>query len=39
MDKLEQALIGDVWTSPALGESMRVLCDECNGRFAGTADE
>ena len=37
--KLEQGLIGDIWTSSALGESMRVLCDECNGRFAGTADE
>lgn len=37
--KLEQELIGNVWTSPALGESMRVLCDECNGRFAGTEDE
>jgi aminopeptidase YwaD len=37
--KLEQELIGDVWTSPALGESMRMLCDVCNGRFAGTEDE
>jgi hypothetical protein len=37
--EIEQRLLGDVWTSPALWESVRYLCDECNGRFAGTDDE
>ncbi|MBE9507603.1 MAG: M28 family peptidase, partial [Chloroflexi bacterium] len=37
--ELERRLLGDVWTSPALWESVGYLCDACNGRFAGTDDE
>jgi len=37
--ELERRLLGDVWTSPALWESVEYLCDVCNGRFAGTDDE
>ncbi len=37
--ELERRLLGDVGTSPALWESVRYLCDVCNGRFAGTDDE
>ena len=36
---LERHLIGDIWTSPSLEESITYLCDVCNGRFAGTDDE
>jgi Iap family predicted aminopeptidase len=37
--ELERSLIGDMWTSPALANSLHYLCDACNGRFAGSDDE
>ena len=37
--ELERDLIGDIWTSSSLEESLRYLCDTCGGRFAGTEDE
>lgn len=37
--ELEQRLLGDIWASPLLAESLRYLCDTCNGRFAGSPDE
>ncbi len=36
---LEREIIGELWTSPALRENVKYLCDVCNGRFAGTEDE
>ena len=36
---IERHLIGDIWTSPSLEDSIVYLCDVCNGRFAGTDDE
>ncbi len=36
---LEKVLLGNLWTSDALWENLAYLCDACNGRFAGTADE
>jgi aminopeptidase YwaD len=36
---LEQAIIGNIWNSPDLWETLAYLCDACNSRFAGTADE
>ena len=39
LTKLECAILGDVWTSSALWDTLRHLCDACNGRFAGTEDE
>ena len=37
--ELEREILGEVWTSPALWENLKYLCDVCNGRFAGTDDE
>ena len=36
---LDRQLLGDLWTSAALWDDLAYLCDACNGRFAGTADE
>jgi Zn-dependent M28 family amino/carboxypeptidase len=36
---LERGLLGDLWVSPDLWETLAYLCDGCNGRFAGTDDE
>jgi hypothetical protein len=35
----ERALVGDIWTSPTAWHSMSALCDDFNGRFAGSDDE
>ena len=35
----ESQIIGDCWTSPDLWANLTYLCDACEGRFAGTADE
>lgn len=35
----ERGMIGDIWTSPSAWRSMKVLCDDFNGRFAGSDDE
>lgn len=32
-------MVGDILLSDTLWASMLVLCDDCNGRFAGSADE
>ena len=37
--ELERRLLGDIWASPALAESLSYLCDACSGRFAGSQDE
>ena len=37
--ELERVLIGEVWTSPTLQQTITYLCDVCNGRFAGSDDE
>ena len=41
MDTLsvEKQLLGTLWASPDLWENLTYLCDVCNGRFAGSADE
>ncbi len=39
LEELERSLLGDIWASPALPESLSYLCDVCNGRFAGSKDE
>ncbi|MBN1580901.1 MAG: aminopeptidase, partial [Anaerolineae bacterium] len=39
LNKLEQTILGDLWTSSALWNSLEYLCDGCNGRFAGSDDE
>ena len=39
IQQLERDLIGDVWTSSSLWDSLSTLCDACSGRFAGSADE
>jgi Zn-dependent M28 family amino/carboxypeptidase len=36
---LEKQILGDLWTSPALWNSMLALCDSFNSRFAGTDEE
>ncbi len=36
---LEQTILGQVWTSDTLWQTIGYLCDECNGRFAGSDDE
>jgi Iap family predicted aminopeptidase len=35
----EKELLGNLWTSDALWDNLAYLCDACNGRFAGSADE
>lgn len=35
----ERTMIGDIWTSPSAWRSMSALCDDFNGRFAGSDDE
>lgn len=35
----ERGLLGDLWTSTTLWDSLAFLCDECHGRLAGTPDE
>jgi len=36
---LEKDLLGNLWTAPDVWDTLAYLCDACNGRFAGTADE
>ena len=36
---IEKELIGDLWVSSHLWDTLAYLCDICHGRFAGTADE
>lgn len=36
---LDKELLGNVWTSDDLWDTLVYLCDACNGRFAGTEDE
>ena len=36
---LDKQLLGDLWTSTAVWDNLAYLCDKCNGRLAGTADE
>jgi len=36
---LERGLLGDLWTSTAVWDTLAFLCDACHGRLAGTADE
>lgn len=36
---LERQILGELWTSNDLWQNLLYLCDRCNGRFAGTADE
>lgn len=36
---LERAILGDLWDAPTLWDNLTYLCDVCNSRFAGTADE
>ncbi len=35
----ELKLLGEIWSSPTLWPTMRVLCDDCNGRFVASDDE
>ena len=35
----DRSILSDVWTSPALWDSLSYLCDVCNGRLSGTDDE
>ncbi len=35
----EKQLLGTLWASPDLWKNLTYLCDVCNGRFAGSADE
>ncbi|MCL5997055.1 MAG: M20/M25/M40 family metallo-hydrolase [Chloroflexi bacterium] len=35
----ELAMLGEIWSSPTLWPTMRVLCDDCNGRFVASDDE
>ncbi len=37
--QLDHELLGELWSSPDLIETLGYLCDECESRFAGTADE
>ena len=32
-------MLGNLWGSPEVWDSLAYLCDVCHGRFAGTADE
>ena len=35
----ELKMLGEIWSSPSLWPTMRVLCDDCNGRFVASDDE
>jgi Iap family predicted aminopeptidase len=35
----ERRLLGDIWASPTIAETLSYLCDNCNGRSAGSQDE
>ncbi len=35
----ELAMLGEIWSSPTAWPTMRVLCDDCNGRFVASDDE
>ena len=35
----ELKMLGEIWSSPTLWPTMRVLCDDCNGRFVASDDE
>ena len=37
--QLDQRMVGDIYTSNAVMETLEVLCDECGARFAGTPQE
>ena len=37
--RIEKELLGDLWVSSHLWDTLAYLCDVCHGRFAGTADE
>ncbi|MBN1937494.1 MAG: M28 family peptidase [Anaerolineae bacterium] len=39
LSQLEQTILGDVWTSTWLWDTLTALCDDGHGRFAGTDDE
>jgi aminopeptidase YwaD len=36
---IEHDLLGSLWSSPDLMETLGYLCDDCESRFAGTEDE
>jgi Iap family predicted aminopeptidase len=36
---IEKEMLGDLWVSSHVWETLAYLCDECHGRFAGTANE
>ncbi len=36
---LDRTILAEVWTSPSLWNTLTFLCDHCNGRLSGTADE
>ncbi len=37
--QLEQTILGDLWTSTCLWDTLTALCDDGHGRFAGADDE
>ena len=37
--QLERDLLGEIWGSSQMWDNLTYLCDTCNSRFAGTADE
>jgi aminopeptidase YwaD len=39
LNDLERVILGEVWTSPSLWDSLSYLCDDCNGRLTGSQDE
>ncbi len=39
INQIDRELLGILWTSSDLWDNLAYLCDECNGRFAGSDDE
>jgi hypothetical protein len=37
--QLERQILSSLWLDPDLWDNLAYLCDRCNGRFTGTADE
>ncbi len=38
LPSLDRAICGEIWASDAAARTLEQLCQECNGRFAGSAD-
>ena len=38
LSTLDRAICGEIWASDAAARNLEQLCQECNGRFAGSDD-